>query len=83
MISKKKLEDLGERLWRTSGDDWVLKVTIDLTEPACATANIVSDSFRQSTLYHRWGDTWQEAVKASVDAAIEDMNRAEGKWDGS
>ena len=80
MIDRKKLGHLGDRLWATSGDDWSLRINISLTEPACASANITSDENPKSMLYHRFADTWQQAVRNSVNAAIEDMNRAEGKW---
>ena len=61
------LKKLAE-LYKITGEDWNLTISVSLTEPTPPMASITPESRKNSTRYTAWGDSIEDAVNQAIDA---------------
>lgn len=70
-IDHAKIEALSE-LYDKTGEDWVLSVSVILTEPTCPTA-IVRPEGKNNLRWSAHAGTIEEAINTAVDLAYREM----------
>lgn len=60
-------------LYRLTGDDWSLEISVPLTEPVCPVVRLVPDGAPDSTRYTAHADTVDDGITKVVDAAYREM----------
>jgi len=71
-IDHREISEKLKGLWKKTGEDWTLSISVSLTEPTAPVAGIAPDG-NNMTRYTCWGDSIEDAVNKAVDLVYREV----------